>query len=140
MSNRRSMSKPERVPTSAQALMLAGSAVHIAYGIGSLLAPEKMVAAQYAPNTHALPDPRLLLRAFGGHLLLSGCLTLAATRSPQHARSAISLCLLMNTLDVTSAMLELRPRGQSDLTIKGGIALSGTGFFTFAAALRSLSR
>lgn len=128
------------VPTSAQALMLAGSAVHIAYGLGSLLAPEKMVAAQYAPNTHEHTDPRLLLRAFGGHLLLSGCLTLAAIRSPRHARSATALCLLINAFDVTSAVLELRTRGQRDQTIIGGIALSGSGVLTFAAALGALSR
>jgi uncharacterized protein YjeT (DUF2065 family) len=119
--------------------MLAGGAVHVAYGIGSLLAPEKMVAGRYAPNTHALPDPRLLLRAFGGHLLLSGCLTLAAVRAPRHARSATTLSLLINTFDVTSAILELRARGRSDQTITGGIALSGAGVFTFAAALRALS-
>lgn len=130
----------DKVPISAQALMLAGSAVHIAYGVGSLLAPERMVSAQYAPDTHGLADPRLLLRAFGGHLLVSGCLTLAAIRSPRYARSATALCLLINTFDVTSAVLELRTRGQSDKTVKGGIALSGSGVLTFAAAMRALSR
>lgn len=120
--------------------MLAGSTVHIAYGVGALLAPEKMVSAHYAPDTHDLADPRLLLRAFGGHLLVSGCLALAATGSERHARSATALCLLINTFDVTSTVLELRARGQSDQTIKGGIALSGAGVLTFAAALRILYR
>ncbi len=99
-----------------------------------------MVSAHYAPDTHDLADPRLLLRAFGGHLLVSGCLTLAATRSERHARSATALCLLINTFDVTSTVLELRARGQIDQTIKGGVALSGAGVLTFAAALRILSR
>jgi hypothetical protein len=130
----------ERVPASAQALMLAGGVGHIAYGVGSLLAPERMVSAGYAPDTHGLPDPRLLLRAFGGHLLISGCLTLAAVRSPRHARSAAALCLLINTSDVTSAIFELHTRGRSDQTVTGGIALSGAGVLTFAAALRALSR
>lgn len=120
--------------------MRAGSAVHIAYGVGSLLAPERMVAAHYAPDTHHLADPRLLLRAFGGHLLVSGCLTLAATRRPVHARAAAGLCLLINTFDVTSAILELRARGRVDQTVRGGVALSGAGVLTFAAALYALRR
>jgi len=118
--------------------MLAGGSVHIAYGIGSLFVPERMVSAKYAPDTHALADPRLLLRAFGGHLLLSGCLVLAATSSPKHARSATALCLLTNASDVTSALLELRTRRGGDQTVTGGIALSGVGVLTFAAALRAL--
>jgi hypothetical protein len=129
----------ERVSASAQALMLAGGVGHVAYGIGSLLAPERMVSARYAPDTHGLPDPRLLLRAFGGHLLISGCLTLVAVNSPRRARSAVALCLLINTFDVTSAILELRARGQSDQTVRGGIALSGAGALNFAAALCALS-
>jgi hypothetical protein len=129
----------DSVPRRAQALMLAGGAVHVAYGAGSLLAPERMVSTRYAPDTHGLPDPRLLLRAFGGHLLISGCIALAATRSPRHARSAAALCLLTNAFDVTSALLELRARGQSDQTITGGIALSGAGVLTFAVAVGALN-
>jgi hypothetical protein len=128
------------MPASAQALLLVGGTVHVAYGLGSLLMPERMVSAHYAPDTHGLADPRLLLRAFGGHLLVSGCLTLAAMRSPRRARSAAVLCLSINAFDVTSAILEFRARGRSDQTVKGGIALSGSGVLTFAAALLVLSR
>lgn len=128
------------IPAKARALLLAGSAVHIAYGLGSLLMPERMVSAHYAPDTHGLADPRLLLRAFGGHLLVSGCLTLAAVRSPRRARSAATLCMLINTFDVTSTLMERRVRGESDQTVKGGLALSGSGVLAFGAALRALSR
>lgn len=131
---------PSRTPASAQALILAGGAVHVAYGVGSLLAPEKMVSARYAPDTHQLPDPRLLLRAFGGHLLVSGCLALAAARSPRHAPAAASLCLLINAFDMTSAVLEMRARGQRDQTVRGGIAISGSGVINFASALCILYR
>ncbi|MGH2833657.1 MAG: hypothetical protein ACRDK2_12860 [Solirubrobacteraceae bacterium] len=124
---------------SARLLMLAGGTTHVAYGAWSLLEPESMVRARYAPNTHGLPEPRLLLRAFGGHLLISGCLALAATRSPSHARSAAALCMLINTFDVTSAVLELHARGGSDETLSGGIVLSGSGALAFAAALRALA-
>jgi hypothetical protein len=128
----------ENVPLAAQALMLAGGAVHIAYGVGALLAPERMVSARYAPDTHGLADPRLLLRAFGGHLLITGCIALAATRSPRHARSAAALCLLTNASDVTCALLELRARGHRDQTVTGGIALSGAGVLAFASAVAAL--
>jgi hypothetical protein len=128
------------IPITARVLMLGGGAIHIAYGLGSLLAPEQMVTRGYAPDTHELPDPRLLLRAFGGHLLISGCLMLTAIRSGSHARtrSAATLCLLLNTFDVTSTLLEWRARSRHDETITGGILLSGSGIIAFAAALRRL--
>jgi hypothetical protein len=137
-SNKLPVEAQAKMPAGARALMLAGSAGHIAYGLGSLLMPERMVSAHYAPDTHNLADPRLLLRAFGGHLLVSGCLALAATCRPRHARSAAALCLLINAFDVTSAVLELRTRGQSDQTVIGGIALSGAGVLAFATVLRAL--
>jgi hypothetical protein len=128
------------MPRSARTLMAIGSAVRIAYGTGALLAPLKMVQARYAPDTHELEDPRLLLRAFGGHQLVTGCLTLAATCSRRHARQAASLSLLIDMLDVGSAALELRTRGHVDQTVLGGIAISGSGILTFAAAYRTLTR
>jgi hypothetical protein len=120
--------------------MLVGATVHVAYGMTSLLAPEWMVSAGYAPDTHRLADPRLLLRAFGGHLLVSGGLALTATRSQRQARRAATLCLLINTFDVTSALLEWRARERPDQTVTGGIALSGGGVVTFAVALGVLRR
>jgi hypothetical protein len=71
---------------------------------------------------------------------MSGCVALTAMHSPRQARSAAILGLLINSFDVTSAILELCARGRSDQTVKGGIALSGSGVITFAAALLALSR
>lgn len=124
-----------RPSTGARVLLLAGSAVRIAYGAGALLTPAKMVSAGLAPDTHELADPRLLLRAFGGHQLVVGCLTLAAARSPQLARRAAALSLLIDTFDVASAVLEQRARGGRDQTVTGGYAISGAGMAAFAAAL-----
>jgi hypothetical protein len=116
--------------------MFTGSAFRIAYGAGALLTPTRMVSARYAPDTHDLPDPRLLLRAFGGHQLATGCLTLAAaTRSRHLARAAALLSLLIDAFDVSSAVLEQRARAHSDQTTVGGIAISSTGVIVFAAAL-----
>jgi hypothetical protein len=127
-------------PKSARALLLLGSTVRIAYGLGSLLTPTKMVNAQFAPDTHDLADPRLLLRAFGGHQVVTSCVTFASVRSPAHARSAATLSLLIDTFDVACALLERRTRGANDQSIAGGIAISGTGMLTFGAALWGLSR
>ncbi len=127
-------------PGGARALMLVGSAVRVAYGAGSLLAPERMVSARFAPDTHALSEPRLLLRGFGGHQLVTGCLTLAAMRSRELARPAAALSLLIDALDVTSAGLEIRTRGGADRSTIGGIAFSGMGIATFLGALLALSR
>lgn len=113
--------------------MAVGSAARIAYGAGALLAPTRMVKARFAPDTHGLEDPRLLLRAFGGHQLVTGCLTFAAACSQRHARQAANLSLLIDVLDVGSAVLELRTRGHVDKTVLGGIAISGSGILTFAA-------
>ncbi len=120
--------------------MLIGSAVRVAYGLGSLLSPATMVSARYAPDTHGLSEPRLLLRAFGGHQLVTGALTLASIRSARMARSAASLSLLIDAFDVASAVLELRERGTRDRTLLAGIAFSGSGILTFAAALNALSQ
>jgi hypothetical protein len=125
------------LPAPARLLMVGGSLVRIAYGAGALLAPAEIVAAQFAPDTQGLPEPRLLLRGFGGHQLVTGALTLAAMRSPQLARGAAALSLLIDAFDVSSALLELRARGHIDRTLIGGFALSGSGIITFAAALRA---
>jgi hypothetical protein len=129
-----------RVAPLPRVLMLGGTALRLAYGAGSLLAPAKMVSTELAPDTHGLDDPRLLLRAFGGHQLLIGGFTLAVLRRPRLARTAARMSLLLDALDVGSALLELRARGRADQTVVGGIALSGAGVLTFAAALRALER
>jgi hypothetical protein len=130
----------ERLSTNALVLLLGGSAVRIAYGVGSLLAPESMVSAEYAPDTHGLADPRLTLRAFGGHQLVTGCLTVIATCRRRHVREAATLSLLIDAFDVLSAALEQRARGRRDETITGGYAISGMGVIAFLAVLRSLRR
>lgn len=121
-------------------MLVSGSAVRILYGLVALLAPRRMVSTGCAPDTHDLADPRLLLRAFGGHQLVVGCMTLCTTRSRSLARSAAALSLLIDTFDVVSAILEQRARGGRDQTITGGYAISGVGMLTFAIALRVLDR
>jgi hypothetical protein len=124
----------------ARLLILAGTAVRLAYGAGALLSPSRMVAARLAPGTDGRPDPRMTLRGFGGHQLVVAAFTLATVGSPRLVRSALVLNMLIDALDVTAAALELRVRGRADRTLIGGIALSGTGIVAFALALRALNR
>jgi len=48
------------IPAKARALLLAGGAVHIVYGLGSLLMPERMVSAHYALSQAPGSSPLLL--------------------------------------------------------------------------------
>jgi|SRR5665213_2979148 len=126
--------KHDAVAAHTRALLLVGSALRIAYGAGAVFAPTQMAARQYAPDTHGLADPRLLLRAFGAHQIVTACLTLGSIGSPPRARAAATLSLLIDTSDVVCAMLEQRARGTRDKTTTGGYAISGAGMLTFALA------
>jgi hypothetical protein len=128
------------VPVEARLLLQGASAVRIAYGLGALLAPGRMVALGLAPDTHELDDPRLTLRAFGGHQLVIGCTTLSAVGSRRLARRAAALSLAIDAMDVTSAIVEQRVRGGRDRTVVGGYAISGAGVLAFAGALYALGR
>jgi len=119
----------------ARWLAVVGSLVRISYGLCSLLAPEAIVAAKLAPDTSELADPRLTLRAFGGHQLVVGSLTLAAVRSRRMLRHAALLSLSIDSFDVVSAALEQRVRGKHDPTITWGYLISGAGIAAFAGVL-----
>jgi uncharacterized protein YjeT (DUF2065 family) len=133
-------SETKQVPRVARALLVIGSLVRVSYGIGALLAPQRMVSAQLAPDTHDLAEPRLVLRAFGGHQLVAGSLTLCTIRLPRLAPAAATLSLAIDALDVASTLLEIGARGRCERQTVGGIALSGSGVLTFAAALGLLGR
>ncbi len=93
-----------------------------------MLAPAVMAQTRLAPSTERSPEPRLLLRAFGGHQLMVAAFSLAALRRDHPLRRpALALNLMIDCLDVASAVLEIRPRRGVDGTLAGGIALSGAG-------------
>jgi hypothetical protein len=122
----------------ARVLMLGGTAVRIAVGVGYLLVPSRMAAARLAPDTDHEPDARLFVRGFGGHQLVTGAVTLAAARAPRLSSPALNFNLLIDTLDMTSTALEVRARGRPDRTLIGSIALSGTAI-AWGLALRALA-
>jgi hypothetical protein len=86
-----------------------------------------MASAELAPHTDDRPDARLFVRGFGGHQLVTGALTLASAGARRLVRPALVLNLLIDALDVTCAVLEVRARGRADRNLVAGIALSGAG-------------
>jgi hypothetical protein len=115
------------------------SAIRIAYGAGSMLAPATMAQSSLAPSIEGSPEPRLLLRAFGGHQLMVAAFSLAALRRDHRLEKlALALNLMIDSFDVASAALEIKPRRGVDSTLAGGIALSGTGAAAALIGLLSL--
>jgi hypothetical protein len=119
--------------------LLVSSAIRIAYGASSMFAPEAMAKSKFAPSTGDHPDPRLLLRGFGGHQLMVAAFSLAALRSVPLVRPALALNLMIDGFDAASAVLEIRPRGGADSVVAGGIVLSGAGLAASSLGLLSSS-
>jgi hypothetical protein len=87
-----------------------------------------------------LPDPRLYVRGFGAHQVLAAGFTLAALRSDDLLRPALVLTLMLDGVDIASAVAEVAARGGVDRTLAGGLVISGAGALIFGAALRELDR
>jgi hypothetical protein len=125
----------------ARSLAIAGSVLRGAWGLGALAAPMAMRRAQLTGGPDLdRPDARLYVRGFGGHQLLLAGFTIAAARSDELLRPALVLNVLLDGLDIASAVAEIPARGAADRTLVAGILFSGVGALTFAAALRSLDR
>ncbi len=126
------MREPWRVPVTI------ASVWRLAYGLGSMLAPEWMAANRLAPTLRDHPDPRMNLRGFGGQHIAIASLTMVAAYRTDLARPALVLNLACETFDAAAAMLELRARGAPDAIAVGGIVIPLAGALTWTAALRRL--
>ncbi|MDQ3630693.1 MAG: hypothetical protein M3417_05345 [Actinomycetota bacterium] len=122
---------------SARAFMLAGSSVRLAYGIGSLVAPDWM-SGRLAPDVRGHADGRMSLRGFGGLYIAVALLTIVASYRTDIARPALALNLACETFDAAAGLLEVRDRGGPDPIALGGIAMPLAGALTWTAALRRL--
>jgi|AntDryMetagUQ889_1029465.scaffolds.fasta_scaffold11981_2 hypothetical protein len=122
---------------SARTFMLAGSSVRLAYGIGSLFAPDWM-SGRLAPDVRGHADGRMSLRGFGGLYISVALLTMVASYRTDLARPALALNLGCETFDATAGLLELRDRGGPDPIALGGVAMPLAGALTWTAALRRL--
>jgi hypothetical protein len=95
-----------------------------------------MAAARMAPDTEDRPDARLFVRGFGAHQLAAGAMALGSLRWRRLERPAMVLALAIDAVDMASAAVEARARGQVDADVAGGLALSAAGAATAAGALR----
>jgi hypothetical protein len=122
---------PWRVP------FVLGSAGRLAYGLGSVLAPEWM-GGRLAPSLRGHPDPRMNLRGFGGAQSAIALYTLTTATTPAGARSALRLNVLVDGLDAVVSLLEWRDRGKLDEMAAGGVALNVAGLTCWSVARRAL--
>jgi hypothetical protein len=116
--------------------MLANSLFRLGYGVGGLFAPSTMVALRMVPETDDRPGARLFVRGFSGHQVAVAAVGLAGMRWPRLERPAIALAAAIDIVDLLSATVEARARGELDPDLAGGVALSAAGVVTAGAALR----
>ena len=109
------------------------SAARLAYGLGSVFAPEWM-GGRLAPSLRGHPDPRMNLRGFGGAQSALALYTLTTATTPGGARSALRLNALVDGMDTVVSLLEWRDRGRLDQEAGGGIALNVAGLACWAIA------
>ena len=105
-------------------LSVCGSVARLAYGIGSMLAPEWMARNRLAPSLRGHADPRMNLRGFGGAQSGIALYTLASATTPEGARSVLRLNLLVDAFDAGVSALEIRDRGRIDPIAAGGVAVN----------------
>src|SRR5256885_11190688 len=120
-----------------RSLMLVNSVFRLGCGVGALLWPSTLATARMVPNTEDRPDARLFVRGFAAHQVAVGALGLASRRWRRLERPAIALAVVIDAVDMVSAAVEARARGQVDSDVAGGLALSAAGAATPRAALRA---
>ena len=117
---------------------VVGSAARLAYGLGSVFAPEWMARNRLAPQLRGHPDPRMNLRGFGGAQTGIALYTLATATTPDGARSALKLNALVDGLDAVVSALEIRARGRVDFVAGGGVAVNVVGLLVSGSAALAL--
>ena len=112
----------------------------LAYGVGSMLAPEWIASRRLAPSLQGHPDPRMTLRGFGGAQTAIALYTLASLSSPRRARSVLGLNAAVDLLDAGVSLLERRARGRFDHSVTGGVAINVAVLLCWSAASGALPR
>jgi hypothetical protein len=122
---------------SRRGLMLVNSVFRLGYGAGALLAPSAMASARMVPDTEELPEARLFVRGFGAHQVGVAAVSLCSRRWQRLERPAIALAVAIDAVDMLSAAVEARARGQVGEDVAGGLFLSAAGVAIAGAALRA---
>lgn len=122
---------------SKRSLMLVNSLFRVSYGLGALFVPAKMAELKLAPDTAEHPGSRLFVRGFGAHQIAVAAVALTGRRWRRLERPAAVAAIAIDVVDMLSALVEARGRGQVDADLSGGLMFSAAGVATAAAALRT---
>ena len=117
---------------------IAGAAAlaKVAYGLGSLLAPDWMSRHELAPDVREHPDGRMCLRGMGGYVVMVGAATLGAALRGRGLRPLVALNTAIDSADMCVGLLEWRDRGRLDKAAAGGVGVPGLGVAAWLAASR----
>ena len=117
-----------------------GGLARLVIGGGYLFVPEWM-GGRLAPRIDGHAGARMNLRGMGGTQAGVALYTLARARRPDSARTALSINLLVDGLDlIVSSFLEWRDRGEFDALVAGDIAVNGSAVLCYTAAAALLRR
>jgi hypothetical protein len=122
---------------SKRSLMLINSLFRVSYGLGALLVPAKMAELKLAADTARHPEARLFVRGFGAHQIAVAVAALASRRWRRLEQPAAVAAIAIDVVDMLSALVEARGRGQVDADLSGGLVFSTAGVATAVAALRT---
>jgi len=114
---------------------MVNSGSRLAYGLGALFSPATMERLEMAPDVPERPEAQLFVRAFGGHMVGVATLGFAALRKRRLERAAAWGAVAIDSLDVTTALIEGAKRGRLDRDLVGGIVFSAVGAISAAFAL-----
>jgi hypothetical protein len=117
---------------STRQIMLNGSAVRLAYGLLSLLAPNLLFKLSGKPVE---AEPRYFNALFGGRDLSVVGATVAALNAGRE-REAVLLNISCEATDLVALGLEARARGGLDQTLIAAIGFNVFGWTTWLTALR----
>jgi hypothetical protein len=118
-----------------RSLIALNGLIRLGYGVGGLLTPAAMASARLVPDTDDRPEARLFVRGFSGHQIGVAAVGLASLASRRHERTAMTLALAIDALDLVTVAVERRARGRLDEDLAGGIAVSAAGAVSAGAAL-----
>jgi hypothetical protein len=115
-----------------------GGLIRMSYGLGALLAPDRMSASRIAPDVRDHPDGRMDFRGFGGLHTNIASATLCSAATDRYVAPMLVLNLGCEIADTAAGLLEWRDRGGPDRLVVGSLVLSTVGVGLWTSALRSL--
>jgi hypothetical protein len=113
-------------------ILIQGSLIRVAYGVGSLLFPKVLFASIGMKEID--PEARYLNRLFGGRDLVIAGLTVDAARRGNGVSAAVTN-LLCEATDTVGLVEEVRARGKLERALIVGLVFNVLGYATWIRAL-----